>query len=96
MKTNVLVRIMGSDFQLACDVSEREVLIRSADILNQHLKEFRRKNSSLDAEKLLLTGALGITCELLKENDRLSQQASLANTELKKVLNDLQPENQSK
>lgn len=89
MKTNVLVRIMGSDFQLACDVSEREVLIRSADILNQHLKDFRRKNSSLDTEKLLLTGALGITCELLKENDRLSHQASLANTELKKALDNL-------
>ncbi len=90
MKTNVLVRIMGNDFQLACDVSEREVLIRSADILNQHLKDFRRKNSNLDAEKLLLTGALGITCELVKENDRMSQQASLANTELKKALDSLE------
>ncbi|PIE41633.1 MAG: hypothetical protein CSA47_02615 [Gammaproteobacteria bacterium] len=86
MKTNVTVRIMDSDYQLLCDVEEKELLIRSADVLSQHLKSFRRDNPSIDVEKLLVMGALRSTCELVSELDTLSDQAKIANNEMQKTL----------
>ncbi len=86
MKTNVTVRIMDSDYQLLCDVEEKELLIRSADVLSRNLKSFRRDNPSIDVEKLLVMGALRTTCELVSELDTLSDQAKVANDEMKKAL----------
>lgn len=86
MKTNITVRIMDSDYQLLCDVEEKELLMRSADVLSQNLKTFRRDNPSIDVEKLLIMGALRTTCELVSEVDTLSDQAKVANGEMKKTL----------
>lgn len=86
MKTNVTVRIMDSDYQLLCDVEEKELLIRGADVLNQNLKSFRRNNPSVDIERLLVMGALRTTCELVSELDTLSDQATVANGEMAKAI----------
>lgn len=86
MKTNVTVRIMDSDFQLLCDVDEKELLIKGAEMLNQHLRTFRRNNPGIEAEKSVIMGALRATCELINTVDTLSDQASVTNTEVQKVL----------
>ncbi len=89
MKTNLTVRIMDSDYQLLCDVEEKELLVKSADILSQNLKAFRRDNPAIDVERLLVMGALRTTCELVSEIDTLSDQAKIANGEMEKVLAEL-------
>lgn len=89
MKTNVNVRIMDSDFPLMCDIEEKEVLLKSAEMLNHHLKAFRRKNPSVEAEKVFIMGALRATCELMTEIATLSDQAKVANAEMAKTLADL-------
>ncbi len=86
MKTNVTVRILDSDYQLLCDVEEKELLIRSAETLSQHLKSFRRLNPAMDFEKLLVMGSLRTTCELVSELDTLSDQAKVANGEMSKAI----------
>ncbi len=86
MKTNVTVRILDSDYQLLCDVEEKELLIRSAEILSQNLKSFRRGNPSIEFEKLLIMGSLYTTCGLVKEVDTLSDQAKVANGEMLKAI----------
>ncbi len=90
MKTNVTVRIMDSDYQLLCEVEEKEVLIRSAEVLSQNLKAFRRENPAIEIEKLLVMGALRTTCELVGELDQLSLQAKVANEEMERTLKSLE------
>lgn len=80
---------MDSDYQLLCDVEEKELLVKSADILSQNLKAFRRDNPAIDVERLLVMGALRTTCELVSEIDTLSDQAKIANGEMEKVLAEL-------
>lgn len=89
MKTNVSVRIMDSDYQLVCGSEEKEVLVKGAEILNQHLKTFRRNNPSIDIEKVLVMGALRATCDLVGELETLSDQAKITNGEMKKALQQL-------
>ncbi len=89
MKTNISIRILENDFHLVCDVNEKDVLAKGAELLNSHLKAFRRANPSIDSEQLLLMGALRATCELLAEADTLSEQAKTVNSEIKKVLSQL-------
>lgn len=86
MKTNVRVRILENDFDLVCDINEKAVLIRSAELLNNSLKTFRRGNPSIDNEQLVLMGALRTTCELVGEIETLSDQAKVANGEMQKAL----------
>lgn len=87
MKTNVTIRILENSFDLVCDISEKPILLKSAELLNTHLKAFRRSNPSIDSEKLVLMGALRATCELVSEVDTLSDQAKVANGEMQKALN---------
>lgn len=89
MKTNVSVRIMDTDYQLLCETEEKDILVKGAGILNQHLKDFRRNNPSVDIEKVLIMGALRATCELVGELDTLSDQAKITNGEIKKTLEQL-------
>lgn len=86
MKTNLTVRIMDRDYQLLCDVEEKALLLRSAEVLNQNLKTFRRDNPAIDIERLLVMGALRTTCELVSEIDTLSDQAKIANGEMEKAV----------
>lgn len=86
MKTNISIRILENDFHLVCDVNEKDLLAKSAELLNAHLKAFRRANPSVDSEQLLLMGALRATCELVNEVDTLSDQAKVANGEMKKAI----------
>ncbi len=87
MKTNVTIRILENSFDLVCDISEKPILLKSAELLNTHLKAFRRSNPAIDSEKLVLMGALRATCELVSEVDTLSDQAKVANGEMQKALN---------
>ncbi len=86
MKTNVTVRIMDSDYQLLCEVEEKDLLLRSAEILSQNLKSFRRANPAVDVEKLFVMGALRTTCELVSELDSASSLAKIANSDINKTL----------
>lgn len=86
MKTNVTIRILENDFELMCDVSEKPLLLKSAELLNNHLKTFRRSNPSIDAEQLLMMGSLRTVCELVNEVETLSDQAKVANGEMQKAL----------
>lgn len=89
MKTNITVRILDSDYQLLCDVEEKALLMRSAEVLSQNLKTFRRDNPAIDVERLLVMGALRTTCELVSELDTLSDQAKIANGEMTKAIDSI-------
>lgn len=95
MKTNVSVRILESDFQLVCDISEKPILVKSAKLLDNQLREFRRNNPAMDSEQLLLMGALRNTCELVSKVETLSDQAKVANAEIQQVLAQLEETNKS-
>jgi len=90
MKTNVNVRIMDSDYQLLCDIQEKECLIQSADFLNEQLKAFRRTNPNVEMEKLLVMGALRTTFDLKSQIDTLADQARIANQSIQETLPRLQ------
>ncbi len=87
MKTNVKVRILESDFDLVCDASKKEILVKSAEFLNNHLKTYRRNNPAIDSEQLALIGALRATCELFGELQTSSEQAKEANEQMQNALN---------
>lgn len=87
MKTNVTIRILENDFPLVCDINEKPLLLKSAEVLNNHLKTFRRSNPALETDQLILMGALRATCELVSEIETLSDKAKVANGEMEKALN---------
>ncbi len=71
---------------MICDISEKPVLLKSADLLNNHLRAFRRSNPAIDSEQMVLMGALRATCELVDKIETLSDQAKVANGEMQQAL----------
>ncbi len=89
MKTTVTIRIMETDFHLACNSGEERALIKSAEHLNAHLKEFRKSTNEIDGEKLAIMGGLSLTLELTGKIDELNKQAQQTNATVNEILSKL-------
>ncbi len=89
MKTTVNVRIMETDYHLACNAGEERALIKSAEYLNSHLKEFRKTANEINTEKLAVMGALSLTLELTGKIEELNKQAKQTNQTIDDILGKL-------
>lgn len=92
MKQTVNVRIMENDFQLACEADEKTNIEESARYLNEQLRAFRRDNPQVPYEKLLLMGALRVTCELFAQNQEMRDDINSTNATLERLLQQITPE----
>ncbi len=70
----VSVRILEREYQVACPPSERADLLRSAELLNQKMREIRDSGKVVGLDRIAVMAALNLTNELLQERtsgDRL-------------------------
>lgn len=84
--SNVTIRILGHEYQVACPEGERESLLASAEYLDKRMNSIQKKGKALGMERIAVMTALNMAHELLdfqnarkrasvdKEiNDRLQQ-----------------------
>lgn len=60
------VRILEKEYQVACPASERDDLLRSAEILNRKMREIRDSGKVIGLDRIAVMAALNITNDLLQ------------------------------
>jgi cell division protein ZapA len=80
----VPVTIMGKEYKIACDPKERDELIRSAQQLDQQMRQIRDSGKVNGADRIAVMAALNLAhelCLIKSQNDLLAQRLneSLAN-----------------
>ena len=73
------VKILGSDYKIACPADESEAVKQAAVFLDERLREIK-KGADLDDKKIAIITALNITNEYLKSLS--NPQASPSNSPL--------------
>ncbi len=68
----VTVTIMDKEYLVACSEEERHDLIRSADYLDQKMREIRETGKIIGAERIAVMAALNISHELLTQHSESS------------------------
>ena len=63
---SIPVKILGQEYVIACEPSEREQLRAAAHYANQKLLEIRDSNKVLGTERLLVLAVLNIANDLLQ------------------------------
>jgi len=84
--SNCSVRILDKDYSINCSENEKEMLIKSAELLNQKIKETRASGNIAGGERIMVMTALNIVYDLLQSQ---TQQQHDSDTEkrLKKLNN---------
>ena len=73
------VKILGSDYKIACPADESEAVKQAAVFLDERLSEIK-KGADLDDKKIAIITALNITNEYLKSLS--NPQSNLSNSPL--------------
>jgi len=68
----VRVSILDKDYQVSCAPEEVAALQRSADYLDQKMREMKDKSSVIGLDRLAVMAALNLTNDLLAEADKAS------------------------
>ncbi len=71
--TQVSVRILDKEYQVACPASERTDLLDSAEVLNAKMKEIRDSGRIVGLDRIAVMAALNMANDLLhaQARDRL-------------------------
>lgn len=62
----VSVRILDKEYQIACPASERDDLLRCAELLNERMREIRDKGKVIGLERVAVMAALNLSHDLLR------------------------------
>lgn len=74
------INIMGKEYLVACSDEERRDLIRSADYLDQKMREIRDSGKIIGTDRIAVMAALNIAHELLNQPSSKSvPQTAIAN-----------------
>jgi len=68
--SQVSVRILDKEYQVACPASERTDLLDSAEILNSKMREIRDSGRIVGLDRIAVMAALNMANELLHANAR--------------------------
>ncbi len=63
--TQVSVRILDKEYQVACPANERSDLLDSAEILNEKMREIRDKSGVVGLDRIAVMAALNMANDLL-------------------------------
>lgn len=73
-QTQLTVRILGRDYQVACPENEREALLASAEYLSKRMTAIQKKGKTLGMERIAVMAGLNMARDLVDE-DRRKQRA---------------------
>lgn len=65
----VIVKILDKDYQVACPEGQREALIKSANYLDQQMRNIRSNGKVIGLERIAVMAALNISNELLHSDN---------------------------
>lgn len=68
------VRILETDYRIACPPEEQAILFRTADYVNQAMAQVKKNSQSLSTERVAVLAALNIARELIEHNPARLQQ----------------------
>lgn len=63
--TQLTVRILGRDYQVACPEGEREALLASAEYLSRRMSAVQKKGKTLGMERIAVMTALNMARDLV-------------------------------
>ena len=78
----VAVHILGKDYQVACNVDERENLLKAAEELDHRMRDIRTNSSVIGIDRIAVIAALNLAGELLKLQDQRTPDDDMLLTEL--------------
>ncbi len=68
--STVRLRILDSDYQVACPPEEKEALLRAANYLDEKMRAVRSTGNVIGAERIAVMVGLNIAHELLQNSGR--------------------------
>ena len=69
----VRVHILDKDYQVACPAEERDGLVESARVLDQHMRAIRQGGKVIGLERIAVMAALNIAHELIQVGQKAEQ-----------------------
>lgn len=78
-KEGIKVQIMGKEFAVACDPSEKNNLIDASRYLDENMREVQKSGKIIGNERLAVMVALNMANELLELRKNQSSQATVNN-----------------
>ena len=73
---SVTVKILGKDYQIACEDEQTHHLIDAALLLDNRMKEIRASGRVIGSERIAVMAALNLAHELLKLKDDMKHTAN--------------------
>ncbi|MEZ5565548.1 MAG: cell division protein ZapA [Gammaproteobacteria bacterium] len=68
--TQVTIKILEKEYQIACPASERGALLDSAEMLNTRMREIRDTGKVIGLDRIAVMAALNMANELLRSRSR--------------------------
>jgi cell division protein ZapA len=62
----ITVRIMGREYTVACPPDQHELLVASAEMLNERMTTIRKRGKALGTERIAVMAALNLARELME------------------------------
>lgn len=76
----VPIKILGKDYRVACTEDEQEILLRSAQELDDQMREIRASGTVSGADRIAVMAALNLTHELrIAQGKESSQNDNISN-----------------
>jgi cell division protein ZapA len=66
----VAIRILDKDYHIACSAEEKAELLRSAELLNERMREIRDTGKVTGADRIAVMAALNMAHELLQLREK--------------------------
>ncbi len=81
--TQVTIRILEKEYQVACPVSERAALLASAELLNRKMREIRDSGKVVGLDRVAVMAALNMANELIVAQGFSEQMANVVGTRVR-------------
>jgi len=89
--SQVSVRILDKEYQVACPASERTDLLDSAEILNKKMREIRDSGRIVGLDRIAVMAALNMANDLLHAQERdKSLEGDISSRRVESVLGNTQ------
>ncbi len=75
----VRVSILDKDYQVSCEASEVAALQKSAQYLDQKMREMKEQSNVFGLDRLAVMAALNLTNDLLAQSEKASELDSRQN-----------------
>jgi cell division protein ZapA len=86
------VSILGRDYRIACEESEREALLRAVSHLDARMREIRDAGMVTGIDRIAVMAALNLANDLLRERTELAQRPAgpIDEADLRRRISDMQ------